>query len=128
MHRIRRPRSWNIIEHPHDICNAIMSREKNDSILIDSLGGLVEQHLIKDQEQWDLFQSQFLQCILNNSFGIIVVFEEIGWGVVPSTPIGHLFRERLSNLSTLLCNHSLKKWLVVNRTAIDLDDIGQQIP
>ena len=128
MHRIRRPSSWNLIEHPHDICNAILALKDNDSILIDSLGGLVEQHLIKNGEKWELFQTKFLNCILNSNFGIIIVFEEIGWGIVPSTPIGHLFRERLCKLSSLLCNHSSKKWLVVNRTAIDLDEIGHQIP
>ena len=128
LHRNRRPSSWNLIEHPHDICKAIMKTEENDSILIDSLGGLVEQHLIKNDEEWELFQSHFLNCIKKYSFGIIVVFEEIGWGIVPSTPIGHLFRERLCTLASLLSKHSSKKWLVVNRTAIDLDTIGHQIP
>ena len=128
MHRMRRPSSWDLVEHPHDICNAITSKDDNESILIDSLGGLVEQHLIKNEEKWDLFQNKFINCILNSKSGIVIVFEEIGWGIVPSTPIGHLFRERLCNLSSLLCNHSSKKWLVVNRTAIDLDDIGHQIP
>ncbi len=128
VHRNRRPSSWNFIEHPSDICKDIKSLENNASILIDSLGGLVEQHLMKKEDQWELFQREFINCVKNNSYGIIVVFEEIGWGLVPSTQIGHLFRERLSKFSSLLCQHSTKKWLVVNGIAIDLDTIGFQIP
>ena len=31
----------------------------NESILVDSLGGLVEQHLTENDDQWQLFQSEF---------------------------------------------------------------------
>ena len=41
MHRGRRPDNWKLIEHPDDICFAIESMEKNQSILVDSLGGIV---------------------------------------------------------------------------------------
>ena len=128
IHRLRRPENWEIIEYPDDICNVLDSLSENKSILIDSLGGLVEQQLDKKKDKWDLFQSEFLNCLINNKHAIFVVCEETGWGIVPATPVGHLFRERLSNLSSLLCYHSNKKWLAVNGTAIDLDKIGFQIP
>ena len=128
VHRKRRPASWNFIEYPDDISMAIESIGENQSILIDSLGGLVEQHLIKNDDHWDLFQTNFINSILKKNCTIIVVSEEIGWGIVPATRIGHLFRERLSNLSLFLSNHSSKKWLAVNGTAIDLDKVGNIIP
>ena len=128
IHRKRRPLSWKLIEHPNDICNSIESIEQNGSILIDSLGGLVEQHLEKTEVQWQIFQTNFINCLIKNNLAIIIVSEEVGWGIVPPTPIGHLFRERLSNLSLLINNHSKKKWLAINGTAIDLDQIGFQIP
>ena len=129
LHRSRRPKSWKLIEHPNDICTEIESMGKNESILIDSLGGLVEQHLIKKDSQWELFESNFVKSLIkNNNCGFIVVSEEIGWGVVPATPIGNLFRERLTKLSSLLNFHATKRWLAVNGTAIDLDKIGYHIP
>ena len=66
LHRKRRPDSWSLIEHPNDICNAIASINGNESILIDSIGGLVEQHLIEDGEQWNNFQNKFLNCIIED--------------------------------------------------------------
>ena len=128
IHRKRRPNSWNLIEHPHDICSEIELIGKKESILLDSLGGLVEQYLMENDHKWKIFQRVFVKCITQNNYCIIVVSEEIGWGLVPSTPIGHLFRERLSKLSSLISRYSTRKWLAINGTAIDLDSIGNQIP
>ena len=104
------------------------SKKVGEVFLLDSLGGIVEQHILVDQEDWELFQFNFINCLIKNDFGIIVVTEEIGWGIVPATAIGHLFRERLSTLSSLLSQNSKQKWLAVNGTAIDLDKIGHLIP
>ena len=128
IHKKRRPDTWKLLEHPHDIITAIESTKKEETFLLDSLGGLVEQHLKDNQEDWELFQFKFLNCLTKNDFGIIVVTEEIGWGIVPATSIGHLFRERLCTLSLLLSQNSTNKWLALNGMAIDLDKIGYLIP
>ena len=128
IHRKRRPDNWTIIEHPKDICQAIESIDENESILIDSLGGLVEQHLIEDDYEWNNFQIKFLNCLSEDNLCIVVVAEEIGWGIVPATPIGHLFRERHSTLTSLISRQSKKRWLAINGTAVDLDKFGDLIP
>ena len=128
VHKQRRPNSWTLVEHPKDICKVIDSIGENQSILLDSLGGLVENYLIEDDDKWEIFQTKFLNCLTTNDLCIVVVSEEVGWGIVPSTPIGHLFRERHSNLTSLVCRYSKNKWLALNGTAIDLDKIGDLIP
>ena len=128
IHRERRPDSWSLIEHPKDISNAIESIKGNESILIDSLGGLVEHHLVEDDNQWNNFQIKFLNCLSEDNLCIVVVSEEVGWGIVPATPIGHLFRERLSTLTSLISRQSKKRWLAINGTAIDLDKYVELIP
>ena len=128
LHRKRRPDIWTLIEYPKDICKAIELIKGNESILIDSLGGLVEQHLIEDDDQWNNFQIKFLNCLSEDNLCIVIVSEEVGWGIVPATPIGHLFRERQSTLSSLISRHSKQRWLAINGTAIDLDKFGDLIP
>ena len=128
VHRRRRPHNWKLIEYPPNICETIKSFQNNESILIDSLGGLVEQYLMIDQDQWNLIQANFINCLKSSELAIIIVSEEIGWGVVPATPMGHLFRERLSSLSSSISCNTSKKWLAINGTAIDLDNYGVQIP
>tara|TARA_Y100001968_G_scaffold271156_1_gene262680 strand:+ start:1864 stop:2421 length:558 start_codon:yes stop_codon:yes gene_type:complete len=128
LHRMRRPDSWRLIEHPKDICKTIQSINGNESILIDSLGGLVDNHLVDDDDQWNNFQNQLVNCLTEDYFCIIVVSEEVGWGIVPATPLGHLFRERLSSLTSLISCHSKERWLAVNGIAIDLGKLGDLIP
>tara|TARA_Y100001968_G_scaffold16591_1_gene13204 strand:- start:3769 stop:4326 length:558 start_codon:yes stop_codon:yes gene_type:complete len=128
LHRKRRPGRWSLIEHPKDICKAIKSLNENESVLLDSLGGLVENHLAEDDDHWNNLQSKLVKCFTENNLCFVVVSEEVGWGIVPATPIGHLFRERHSTLSSLISRHSKKRWLAFNGTAIDLDKIGELIP
>jgi adenosylcobinamide kinase/adenosylcobinamide-phosphate guanylyltransferase len=128
LHKKRRPAGWMLIEHPKDICKSIESIKGNQSILIDSLGCLVENHLIEDEDQWNNFQNKFLNCLTEDNLCIVVVSEEVGWGIVPATPIGHLFRERHAALTSLISSQSKKRWLALNGTAIDLDTIGDFIP
>ena len=128
IHKERRPSSWKLIEHPQDICKAIESSRTDDTFLLDSLGGLVEQHLSDKKDDWETFQLNFINSIIMKNVGIIVVTEEIGWGIVPGSPIGHLFRERHSSLSSLIFQYSTKKWLAINGIAIDLEKIGYFIP
>ena len=128
LHRKRRPDRWKLIEHPKDICKAIESISGNESILIDSIGGLVEHHLGDDDAQWEIFQDKLLNCFTDDNLLIVFVSEEVGWGIVPATPIGHLFRERHSKLTSLLSCRSKKRLLAINGIAIDLDQIGDLIP
>ena len=128
IHRNRRPDDWTLVEHPRDICKVIKSFRANQSILIDSLGGLVEFHLKENDDRWTIFQNNLINCFKENNLCIVVVSEEVGWGIVPATPIGHLFRERHSALTSLISRESKKSWLAVNGTAIDLDKIGELIP
>ena len=128
LHRMRRPDGWKLIENPKDICNAIKSIKETESILIDSIGGLVEHYLIKDEDQWEIFQNKLLKCFAEDNLCIVVVSEEVGWGIVPPTPIGHLFRERLSTLTSLISRYSKKRLIAINGIAIDLDKVGELIP
>ena len=127
LHRMRRPDSWLLIEHPKDICNVIESIRGKGSILIDSIGGLVEDHLRDNDDQWKNYQKKLLKCFTEDNLCIVVVSEEVGWGIVPATPKGHLFRERHTNLTSLISRRSNKRWLAINGTAIDLDKIGDLI-
>ena len=128
LHKKRRPDNWTLLEHPNDICKSIKLIRGKESILIDSLGGLVEDHIIEDDLHWTNFQNKLLNCITEDNLCIVVVSEEVGWGIVPATPIGHLFRERQSTLTSLISRHSKQRWLAINGTAFDLAKFGDPIP
>jgi adenosylcobinamide kinase/adenosylcobinamide-phosphate guanylyltransferase len=59
---------------------------------------------------------------------VIVVSEQTGWGVVPPTAIGGLFRDRLGELEQQVMAIATTGWLVVAGRAIDLLSNSVAIP
>ena len=57
-----------------------------------------------------------------------MVIEETGWGVVPPTAIGGLFRDRLGALAQRLDRQAVASWLVVQGRALDLHALGVPVP
>ena len=58
----------------------------------------------------------------------VLVIEETGWGVVPPTAIGGLFRDRLGALAQRLDRQAVASWLVVQGRALDLHALGVPVP
>ena len=50
----------------------------------------------------------------------VIVTNEVGWGVVPATPSGRLFRDVVGRASARLIERADAAWLVVGGRAVDL--------
>ena len=59
---------------------------------------------------------------------MILVSEETGWGVVPSTAVGGRFRQRLGELMQQLMPACDSAWLVLHGRAIDLLACSAVVP
>ena len=58
----------------------------------------------------------------------VLVIEETGWGLVPPTAIGGLFRDRLGSLAERLNTLADDSWLVIQGRALNLHQLGQPVP
>ena len=126
-HQQRRPKSWNLIE-ASDLNNTMMSLTKrNSTILIDSLGGYITKFIDMNDSEWDYKQNEFLKLIQSFDSKIILVAEEVGWGIVSHTKIGNIFRDRQGYLMHKLSFLSEQYWLVINGRAIDINAIGIKV-
>jgi adenosylcobinamide kinase/adenosylcobinamide-phosphate guanylyltransferase len=101
---------------------------ENDAVLIDALGGYVAQHLDSENDTWERQTEALLSQISFMKQTCVVVIEETGWGVVPSTAIGGLFRDRLGALAQRLDRQAVASWLVVQGRALDLHALGVPVP
>ena len=124
IHRDRRPQNWTIIEYPFDLVKTLQEIDNNESILIDSLGSIVENQLELRKDYWTSYENKLVTALSQLGQLVIIVSEETGWGIVPSTKIGHLFRERLTHLSSMISSMALQKWLVTQNSAINLSEVG----
>ena len=128
LHRERRPEHWLLLECEADLISALDGIDANSDVMIDSLGGFVAWHLEATDDQWECLVVGLLQRLANLSCRCVLVVEETGWGVVPPTKIGGLFRDRLGALAQRLDRQASKSWLVLQGRAVDLHAISCPVP
>ena len=128
VHRDRRPRHWNVAEPEGELVELIESLAPGQSVLIDSLGGFVAHHLELDSSAWSQLCERLIASVLSSRCTCVLVIEETGWGVVPPTRIGGLFRDRLGALAQQLDRVADAAWLVLQGRALDLHVLGQVVP
>ncbi|NDC33825.1 MAG: bifunctional adenosylcobinamide kinase/adenosylcobinamide-phosphate guanylyltransferase [Synechococcaceae bacterium WB9_2_112] len=119
-HRQRRPRHWLCQDVALALPEALQGIQSGQLALVDSLGTWVASGLDLEPDSWER-HCQALQQVLPTVAGpVILVAEETGWGVVPSTAAGGVFRERLGSLTQRLMPSCDAAWLVLHGRALDL--------
>lgn len=127
-HRQRRPASWQSHDVGFALSEAISACQPGELALVDSLGTWVAAGLQLEASAWESACSELIGGLLHANAPVILVGEEVGWGVVPATRSGCLFRERLGALlqQTMACCDAA--WLVLHGRAIDLHAISVAVP
>jgi adenosylcobinamide kinase/adenosylcobinamide-phosphate guanylyltransferase len=123
-HQSRRPADWQMLAVPIDLATTICSGAATDCLLIDSLGTWLANILEQDEAMWvDTIQG-LLIALSETASDVILVAEEVGWGVVPAYPIGRLFRDRLGNLVRQIGAIANSVYLVTGGYALDVSQLG----
>ena len=127
-HRQRRPGHWRVAECGAKLVSVINDLAPGQSVLIDALGGFVAHHLDLSATEWDFLCERLIVAIRSSHCTFVLVIEETGWGVVPPTRIGGLFRDRLGSLAQALDRVAIAAWLVLQGRALDLHGLGHLVP
>jgi adenosylcobinamide kinase / adenosylcobinamide-phosphate guanylyltransferase len=127
-HRQRRPSHWTCQEVGLNLPAALSLLTARDIALVDSLGTWVSAGLDLDQSLWEQHCATMLDSLERCPARVLLVSEQVGWGVVPPTAIGGLFRDRLGSLEDQLSRRCQHLWLVVAGRALDLLPISQAVP
>ncbi|HLI54817.1 MAG TPA: bifunctional adenosylcobinamide kinase/adenosylcobinamide-phosphate guanylyltransferase [Acidimicrobiales bacterium] len=113
LHRERRPASWTTVECGADLHGAVARLA--GTVLVDSLGTWLAAlpGFAADPDE--------LCGVLRRREGeTILVSEEVGLGVHPSTALGGLFRDRLGELNRCVSEVAERAFLVVAGRSIQL--------
>jgi len=134
-HQHRRPSQWRCTEVGGALAEHLLARDASAAdaetpplLLIDSLGTWLAWHLDDTAAQWQSRCEQLLEALEQQPGPVLLVVEETGWGVVPPTAIGGLFRDRLGALQQTLMQHCHTAWLVVGGRALNLMTLGHPVP
>ena len=131
LHRERRPSHWRLVEA--DSIAAVSqllldpAELADDVILLDSLGGLVASGLELAEQPWRDLQVDFLNALAKRQHPVVLVAEEVGWGVVPPTAIGGRFRDRNGSLTRLCEQQCCESWLVTAGRALPLHQLALRL-
>jgi len=118
-HRARRPVSWRTVEAGSDLVEALATVE--GTVLIDSLGTWVAS-----SPGFDPGGAALCAAVRARPGATVVVSEEVGLGVHPSTALGRRFRDALGALNRDVSAIADEVFLVVAGRALRLD--GPPLP
>jgi adenosylcobinamide kinase/adenosylcobinamide-phosphate guanylyltransferase len=134
-HRAERPSEWRVIEtagrHGVDLAGALRTAKATDVVLIESLGTWISDVLARRAEQIgednvallegvEADAGRLIDAIDASAADVIVVSEEVGWGVVPAYPAGRVFRDVMGHANRRLCAAAGRAYLIVSGVALDL--------
>jgi adenosylcobinamide kinase/adenosylcobinamide-phosphate guanylyltransferase len=138
-HLERRPRTWRTIETAGmdslAIEKIIRQAPARTTLLIDSLGTWLAdrmeqttgEHPTAVMTKLDLLAECFADACIASKARLIVVGEEVGWGLVPEHPSGRIFRDVLGRLQQRLAGAARNTYLVVAGYAVDVKAHGEPI-
>ena len=121
-HRERRPAEWDTIESGPALAAAVRS-QGDATLLIDSLGTW-----LASLPKFSADVADLCAALLEHEGEVIVVSEEVGLGVHPSSDAGRQFRDALGNLNRAVAAVAGDVLLVVAGRALPLQPATSAVP
>ncbi len=134
-HRSSRPPEWDTVEEPRSLPEAIRRKATGaavpyDTIIVDCLTIWVSNLLLlhegnADAEARILDAAKKLLDVRESSDATwIVVTNEVGLGIVPSSSLGRTYRDTLGRVNSLVASRADKVYLMAAGLALDLKALG----
>ena len=136
-HKKQRGRNWKTIENYKDIVGALTNHiEGYEVILLDCITNMVTNLMIMDNKyDWDNISMKevdevreniisevmsLIKFVKDNNIDMVAVSNEVGLGLVPTTPLGRHFRDIGGKINQIVAAESSEAYLVVSGLDIKL--------
>ena len=90
-HRARRDARWRTVEAPHDLAAALDGLRPDEVAVVDCLTLWLSNAMFA--EAVDSRRSSLMAALGRCAAPLWLVSNEVGWGLVPETPLGRRFRD-----------------------------------
>jgi adenosylcobinamide kinase/adenosylcobinamide-phosphate guanylyltransferase len=115
-HQAERPSTWITLESRCNVLPAIQEQGLGaDGILLDCLTLYVSSLLMSGCGELEVIQQVDELCLALRKVGqpAAIVTNEVGWGVVPETPLGRLFRDAAGRANQIAARYAQEVVLMV---------------
>ncbi len=92
-----------------------------------ALGDLPERDPVAAAAELERRAAALLPALEGLAADVIFVSEEAGWGVVPPTALGRLFRDQLGRTTAFIAQRADQAFLVTAGYAVDLTAAGRRV-
>ena len=120
------------------LLETLAAARHGEVLVVDSLGTWLAGHLLdlagvaeadpvaaaRELQGW---AAALLPALDGLTADAVVVSEEAGWGVVPPTVLGRLFRDQLGRTGAAVAGRAGQAYLVVAGFAVDLAQAGRRV-
>jgi adenosyl cobinamide kinase/adenosyl cobinamide phosphate guanylyltransferase len=121
-HRLHRPENWVTVEAPIDLVPAVRSTPGGDTILIDCITLWISQLMVDhDDEEIAARVDDLVTALEAHDGEVIVISNEVGFGLVPMDPVGRRFRDLQGRVNQTLARAATDTYLVVAGKTLRLD-------
>jgi adenosylcobinamide kinase / adenosylcobinamide-phosphate guanylyltransferase len=118
-HQAERPKDWSTIEEPLDLAMAITRTPAEAVVIVDCLTLWVTNLLMLNRTEDEIVDAarRAVDVLVGRTGHSIVVTNEVGLGLVPTTQLGRTFRDALGRVNTLfVAPATTALFLVAGRT------------
>jgi adenosylcobinamide kinase/adenosylcobinamide-phosphate guanylyltransferase len=126
-HREQRPPSWETLEEPRNLEEALRPRlQQYEVILLDCITMWVSNLLLNQSdthyaEGRVLATAHSLLEMIESSMAMwILVSNEVGLGLVPSSPLGRVYRDTLGRVNQMIASRANRVTFMVAGLPLDL--------
>ena len=130
-HRQRRPAGWDTLEEPLDLVSALRPLlHRYDTFLLDCLPLWVSNLLLDEPvraEDGSRIQDaarELLDLVAESPATWILVSNEVGQGIVPSSALGRAYRDSLGRVNQLAASRADRVYLMASGLALELKSLG----
>ena len=128
-HRLQRPSSWQTFEAPTDPAQTLVEQGNQfDALLLDCMTVMITNRILGHEIDWDrpavsqlnaieadiLEQiSRLIEAAQASQADLVVVTNEVGYGIVPSVPLSRFFRDCAGRVNQRMAAAAAEVYLVV---------------
>jgi len=130
-HQAERPTTWTTVEQGHDLLTVIQEYgPRYEGILVDCLTLYVARLMTSGYGELDIARRADELCLALRAVPCpsAIVTDEVGWGVVPSTPLGRLFRDAAGRANQVAAHYAQEVVLMVCGLPVVIKGVGVRVP
>ncbi|SFG48264.1 adenosylcobinamide kinase /adenosylcobinamide-phosphate guanylyltransferase [Desulfotomaculum arcticum] len=134
LHRERRPENWSTVEEKQCLGAALTKLQPGSVVLVDCLtiwitNWLLDQtveELSAEAKETRIMQeaANFIQAAQDNKLKLIMVSNEVGYGLVPDNELGRLFRDISGRVNQYVAAVADKVFLVISGIPLEIKSLA----